>query len=184
MKEKTDLQLVKLSLQEGENFGLIVDRYSDPLFRYLRRISYFSPEDIEDMLQEVFIKVYKNLNSFDQAMKFSTWIYQITRNQMIDEIRKKKARPDELKLLDDEWLKMFRSGIDLGKQLETKEELERVKKLMEQLPFQYKEVLMLRFLEEKSYEEIVDIVKKPKGTVAALINRGRKMVKELVDRKS
>ena len=63
---------------------------------------------------------------------------------------------------------------------ENKEEVDKVKNILNNLPNVYKEVLVLRFIEEKSYEEIVDILKKPKGTIASIINKGRKIIKDKV----
>lgn len=174
--DATDAEIVELSKTNPDVFEEIVIRYQDRLFYYVRRISYFDKEDTEDILQEVFIKVYKNLNGFDQSMKFSTWIYQITHNTVIDAIRKKQARPQGANLEDEELLKIFKSGIDVEKEAIGNDQLEKIKEIINDLPLKYREVLVLRFLEEKSYEEIMDIIKKPKGTVAALINRGRKLV--------
>ena len=174
--DTSDSELVKLSKTDPDIFEELVVRYQERLFFFIKRISYFGNEDIEDLLQETFIKVYKNLNAFDQDLKFSTWIYQITRNTVVDAIRKKHARPQETHLEDEELVKIFRSGIDLENEMEAKDSLEKIKKIIASLPFRYKEVMILRFLEERTYEEIMDIVKKPKGTVAALINRGRKMI--------
>jgi RNA polymerase sigma-70 factor (ECF subfamily) len=176
--ERSDSELVKLAKINPDNFEALVVKYQQPLFYYIRRISYFSSEDIEDIVQEVFINVYKALNGFDQDLKFSSWIYRIARNTTIDAIRKKHARPLTTQLEDDELLKIFVSSTDIENEIATKDKLEKVKKIVDGLPYKYKEVMVLKFVEQKSYEEIMDILKKPKGTVAALISRGRKMVIE------
>ena len=174
----TDNELVQLSKEDPNIFGELISRYQSRLFHYVRRISYFSNEDIEDIIQETFIKTYKSLNIFDGDLKFSSWIYQIARNATIDAIRKKQARPQSVYFEEDDILKLFQSDIDVHMQAEAKDHLEIMRKIIDELPYKYKEVLVLRFLEEKSYDEIMDIVQKPKGTVAALINRGRKMLLE------
>jgi RNA polymerase sigma-70 factor (ECF subfamily) len=175
-KEVADKELVAAALISPDEFGEIVARYWNRLFAYVRRTTYFTQEDIEDVLQEVFVKVYRFLNDYDNSMTFSTWIYQIARNTIIDEIRKRKARPESVRLENEELLKFFRSGIDLKREIEAGDSLEKIKKIMDDLPFKYREALVLRFLEEKTYEEIMDILKLPKGTVAALVSRGRQMV--------
>lgn len=172
----TDQELVQAALQNPEAFECIVNRYWNRLFSYIRRTTYFTQEDVEDVLQEVFIKVYRYLNDFDLSMSFSTWMYQITRNAVIDEIRKKKARPMTAQLETEELMTMLRSSLDIHKQCFTNQSIEKVKQIIFSLPFKYQEVLVLRFLEEKNYEEIMDILQKPKGTVAALINRGRQLL--------
>jgi len=174
--KSTDEELVELAKKNPNNFEALVDRYQGRLFYFIRRTSYFSSEDIEDILQEAFIKVYRNLNGFDKDMKFSTWIYQITRNCTIDAIRKKQARPQNIQLEDHELITFFKSSVDMENEAILKESFNKIKNIINKLPFKYKEVMILRFLEEKNYEEIMDIVKKPKGTVAALISRGKKMV--------
>lgn len=174
----TDKMLVEAAKVNPEEFGGIVTRYWNRLFSFIRRTSYFSQEDIEDILQEVFIKVYKYLNDYDDSMAFSTWIYHITRNTVIDEIRKRKARPIALQLEAEEIVKVIRSSLDMEKELIVNDSLDKIKEIIYGLPFNYREVLILRFLEEKEYSEIMDILELPKGTVAALINRGRKLIWE------
>lgn len=174
--EATDNELVQRSKNDPNIFGELVSRYQNRLFRYVHRISYFSNEDIEDIIQETFIKVYKSLNIFDNDLKFSSWIYQIARNTTIDAIRKKHARPQAVYFEEDDILKLFQSNIDVQLHTEAKNHLDIMRKIIDDLPYKYKEVMILRFLEEKNYEEIMDIIQKPKGTVAALINRGRKLI--------
>jgi len=177
-KEATDNELVELSKQNPDAFGELVSRYQKRLFRYIRRSSYFSNEDVEDIIQETFIKVYKSLNIFDGDLKFSTWIYQIARNTMIDAIRKKQIRPQTVFFEEDDTLKFFKADIDIQAQIETKDQVKILQELIDALPYKYREVLILRFLEDKNYDEIMDIVQKSKGTVAALINRGKKKLLE------
>lgn len=176
--EPSDAELVVASLRDPDEFTPLVRRYWDRLFRYVRRISFATNEDIEDILQETFLKVYKNLNDFDGNLAFSTWIYHICRNTVIDSIRKKSSRPVTVTIDSEDLHRFFYENGDLPKTIDTAELLEKMTRLIESLPILYREVLVLKFLEEKSYEEIMDIVEKPKGTVASLINRGRKMLLE------
>lgn len=173
---ESDKQLVLLAKKNPDDFQAIMARYWNRLFGYVKRMSYFSQEDIEDILQEVFVKIYRYLNDYDDSMTFSTWIYKITRNCVIDEIRKRKSRPKDVWLEANEWRNIFRDKLNLEKELSAKISLEKVIKIIEKLPFEYKEVLILRFLEEKNYEEIMDILQKPKGTIASLIARGRTLL--------
>ena len=173
-----DKKLVAAAKLNPDGFAGIVDRYWNRLFGFVRRTSYFSQEDIEDILQDVFVKVYRYLNDYDDSMGFSTWIYRITRNTVIDEIRKRKSRPAVFQLENEELLKVLRSSLDIERELTASDSLNKIKKIIYGLPFNYREVLILRFLEEKDYSEIMDILELPKGTVAALISRGRKMILE------
>ena len=171
-----DKELVIAAKKNPDEFQAIVTRYWGRLFSYIRRMSYFSQEDIEDILQEVFIKIYRYLNDYDEGMTFSTWVYQITRNTVIDEIRKRKARPQTIWLENEDLVKVLKSSLSLEKEYFDNDALEKIKEIITQMPDKYREVLILRFIEEKSYEEIVDIVQLPKGTIASLINRGRKII--------
>lgn len=178
LTEYTDNELVDLSKHNTDAFGGLVTRYQDRLFRYIRRISYFPNEDIDDIIQDTFMKVYRSLNAFDDDLKFSTWVYRIARNTMIDAIRKKQSRPQTVSFDDADMMTLLRSDIDIQMNMEAQDQLKMMRDIIDAMPYTYKEVMVLRFLEEKSYEEIMDIVQKPKGTVAALINRGRKMLLE------
>jgi len=163
---------------DPEYFGFIVLRYQEKLFRYVQRISYFKKEDIEDILQEVFIKVYKNIYGYDESLKFSSWIYRITRNRTIDEIRRKSRVSQVLSLEENDLGKLIKSTVNIEKEFFRKDTAEKLRAAIQNLPPKYREVLVLRFLEEKDYEEIMDILKKPKGTVATLIKRGRKLLEK------
>lgn len=175
-KEFEDNKLVKLSLQNQEYFYCLILRYEDRLLRYIRRISSSSKEDAEDILQEVFISVYKNLNDFDNKLKFSSWIYRIAHNQTISHWRKIQSRPKTISG-DDENNSLFdfiAGDDDILKIIERKCSAKHIREVIFNLDDKYKDVLVLRFLEDKDYKEISDILKKPMGTVATLINRAKK----------
>ena len=98
---KTDEELVGLVLQNQDDFLYIMERYQEKLSRYIYRISGLVKEDTEDALQEIFLKVYQNLNDFDTSLKFSSWIYRIAHNHIISNHRKVKARPATVSYDDD-----------------------------------------------------------------------------------
>jgi len=179
LEKASDESLAKEILKDPENLSFLIDRYWQQLFFFVKRISYFSSDDTEDILQDVFIKVYRNINSFDSSYKFSTWIFQITRNTTIDAIRKKTSRPQEFSLDQNDLRQILvESGIDIEEKIINKEKIKIIEKTIRALPFKYQEVMILKFLEEKTYEEMVDIIKKPKGTVASLLNRGKALFKK------
>ena len=177
LSSKTDNELVSLALKDQAFFAVLMNRYSEKLARYVRRISNIDPEEVEDVLQDVFIKVYKNLNDFDQDLKFSSWIYRITHNQVISHHRAKGARPQVVEI-DDALANRLRAEIDLNQEMEGKDLRQEVASLLGELKPIHREVLVLRFFEEKSYEEISDILKKPNGSVATLIYSAKKELKE------
>lgn len=174
-ENKSDEELVKLTLKDQELFGYIIDRYEPKLLRYIMRISSLTREDAEDLLQEIFVKVYKNINDFDLNLKFSSWIYRIAHNQVISHWRKTRQSSQVLKFEGDEdYLKMLASDEDLGLKVEKRFTAGEVRKILDLMDEKYREVLVLKFLEGKDYKEISDILQKPLGTVATLINRAKK----------
>ena len=89
LREKTDEELVALALKDPQVYASIMERYEEKLLRYIMRISVNSKEDAEDVLQDVFLSAYKNLNDFDQDLKFSSWIYRIAHNKVISHFFKR-----------------------------------------------------------------------------------------------
>jgi RNA polymerase sigma-70 factor (ECF subfamily) len=181
--DKNDEELVFLMAENQSFFLCIMKKYEQPLMRYIRRISNFSIEETEDILQEVFIKVYQNINDFDDSLKFSSWIYRITHNHVISKFRKYKSRPEgALFEITDEELNNISSEFDINKELDDKINKEVLSKILNNVDQKYREVLVLKFLEERDYKEISDIIKKPMGTVATLIKRAKKKMAEEIEK--
>jgi len=176
---KKDEELVILTFKNRDFYYCLVKRYEGRLMRYIRRISSFSSEDAEDILQDILIKTYKNLNGFDRKLKFSSWIYRIAHNEVISHYRKSKARPQIIDAkMSEELLKIIKSDEDIIRDIDNQILREILNKVINKMDKKYKEVLVLKFLEEKDYREISDIIKKPMGTVATLISRAKKKLKE------
>ncbi len=173
--EKTDNELVNLALGDPDWFFCLSKRYEEKLLRYIMRISKLNREDAKDILQESLIKTYYNLNDFNSELKFSSWIYRIVHNQTISEIRKRSVRP--VVYWEENELKMFRDILDLEKEVDLSLNKKIINEALSKLDKKYKDVLILRFLEEKGYLEIADILKKPISTIGNLIARGKKLFK-------
>jgi len=179
MSEKilpSDAELIELAKKDPEMFGLLMERYQGQLYHYIRRMTGLGKDDIQDLLQEVFIKIYQKLNEYDEVLKFSSWAYRIAHNHVVDHFRKVSARPQSNSLEDYEWEKLISASIHIEKDIINRDCVEKVKGCISKLPIKYREVLILRFIEEKEYEEIMDILKKPKGSIATLIARGKEML--------
>jgi RNA polymerase sigma-70 factor (ECF subfamily) len=180
-----DEELVKLTLENRDNFLYLVDRYKGRLSSYIRRLTNAGAEDAEDVLQEVFIKVYLNLNEFNRDLKFSSWIYRIVHNQVISNHRKLKARPEGYAVnIEETAARNLAADIDIAAGADLSILKENIFLVLGRLEEKYREVLVLKFLEEKSYREISDIIKKPAGTVASLISKAKQAFrKELAKQK-
>ena len=174
----SDSDLVVAALGDARSYGLLVRRWEPQLGRYVRRVLGRDGQAADDVLQEVFLKAYVNLNDFDRTRPFGPWIYRIARNEAISLLRKKKAEPplvtgDDALLL----LERMSDGITAQETLDQVRIEEQVRAAINNIEPRYREALLLRYLEEKGYEEISEILELPSGTVATLINRGTKMLR-------
>lgn len=179
LKDRSDEELVQGALKDKNIFAEIIARWQDKLTNFVRRRTIASAEDVEDLLQNIFIKVYLNLNAFDTSLKFSSWIYRIAYNEVVSEYRKKKIREhynfEDFELKEDTNISdLLGDDTNIVNIVHNQVEMEKIKSAIEKLDAKYKEVVALRFLEEKEYEEISDILQVPVGTVSTLIYRARK----------
>ena len=171
-------------MRDVDYFACIYDRYEQKLIRYILRISSFSFEEAEDVLQEAFVKAWKNLNEFDGDLKFSSWIYRIVRNTTITEWKKSQSKgKSQRQELDEDFFQNLPSSLDIKKELDQKFSKENIRKILQLMPRKYREVLILKFLEEKNYKEISDILRKPSGTIATLINCAKKSFRQTAEKK-
>lgn len=174
-----DEELVSRSLSERDFFGCLVKRYEAPLLRYIHRITNVPKEEAYDLLQESFIKAYCNLNGFDVTLSFSSWMYRIVYHQVISAHRKRSSRPEGYILdVDDKAIERITTTENIHEHMEREDRATRVRKAIENLNEKYREVIILYYLEEKNYQEISDILEKPPGTVATLLNRAKKKLRE------
>jgi RNA polymerase sigma-70 factor (ECF subfamily) len=171
----TDSELVARALETPRAFGAIIELYEQPLLRYVMRLSDVSREDAEDVLQETFLKVYQHLNDYDESLSLSSWLYRIAHNQVISEWRKRKARPHgHVTDVEDYVINTIAKDFETLNDIDAQLLKQRISGMLAQLDVKYREVLVLYFFEDKSYKEIADILRKPPGTIATLLNRAKK----------
>ncbi len=174
---KTDEEIAALVLLDRQYYAVLVERYEAKLGRYIRRMTKLTQDDQHDLLQDIFIKAFINLNGFNQTLSFSSWIYRIAHNEIVSLIRKKKVRQNTFALEDAEELTATLStDEDFVQDLIMVKDVDVMKRILESLNEKYKEILVLNFLEEKSYAEISDILKIPPGTVATRLSRAKKLL--------
>lgn len=144
-------------------------------------------EDVKDISQEVFIKVYKNLKNFDEKSAFSTWIYRIAVNTCIDEMRKRKGKQtisieEEVQQEDGAVKKQIPVQIETPEENYIKKERkEELLSAVEELSQTHKTVLTLRDLEGFSYAEIAEITETSVGTVKSRLSRAREQLKNILE---
>ncbi len=176
-----DRELVRKTLRNADDFIEIVRWYQLPIRRYVIRLGCRDSNDADDLLQDIFLKVYINLNDYDEDLAFSSWLYRIAHNETVSFFRKKSARPAPV--ANEEDARLFENisdETDFIKSLDAKINTGLLRRALGELEEKYRDVLVLKFLEDKSYTEISDILKIPMGTVGTLINRGKKRLKDIL----
>jgi len=180
--ELSDNDIVKKSIDNIDYFSCLYDRYESMLLRYIKRITLVDDDQAKDILQEAFIKIWINLKNFNPRMKLSSWIYRIVHNETVSFWRKNKSYGKDRKEKLNENLSIDFS-ID-SSTTENKEQNDRLThQVLELLPLKYKSVLVLKFMEDMSYQEISDVLRIPEGTVATRINRAKKKFIETTSEK-
>ncbi len=175
----SDQELVTQALRDPQVFSVIVERYQAPLRRYIIRLGCRNDEDVNDLLQDIFLKIYMNMNMYDERLKFSSWIYRCAHNETVSFFRKKSVRP--LHVWTKEELSIFDNIIyegDIIKEVDREINMKHLNDALATMDSKYQDVLMLKFFEDKSYDEISDILKIPAGTVAVRMNRGKGILKK------
>lgn len=181
LANKTDEEIASL-VQSGDNeiFGVLVERYEEKILRYARR--FLLKSEAEDIVQEVFIKAYVNIKSFDTKRKFSPWIYRIAHNEFINAI-KKKSRESLLLFFDADTIFPHPVAKETADgELSQREMKEMLEKNLEKIPSKYSEPLILFYFEELSYEEIAEILRIPISTVGVRLKRGRAALKKIIQK--
>ncbi|MCK3685686.1 RNA polymerase sigma factor [Maribellus sp. YY47] len=177
-----DSQLVQQVLNGNSNaFRFLVSKYQRLVVHVVGRIVQ-QQDEVEDICQEVFIKVFKTLNKFRNESKLSTWIATIAYNTAITHLRKKSRRGELSYSEEPKLIGMEADPAPNQKAVETEEIKRHLLKLIETLPVHYRTVLTLYHLEEFSYREIVEITGMPEGTIKSYLNRARMMLKGKIDK--
>lgn len=179
----SDREVILSSLEDIAYFACLVIRYETRLLHYIQKISQSSQEEAEDILQEGFIKIWKNIRAYDTSLTLENWIFRIIHNETISYFRKKTSyAKDHVVDIDNERIRSLLPGEEIG-DFETDSGSKIIEEILPLLKPEYREVLVLKFFENKSYEEISDILKIPEGTVATRINRAKKSFRDLSEGK-
>lgn len=178
MKDERIVTLVKRG--EKERYGVVVERYEGALGRYIGHLINQRGEEVEDLVQETFIRAYENLEGFEEGKKFSSWIYRIAHNLAVDYMKKKKVATEGMG--EEEW-REIEDGIDIEKEMIEEGEKKILVEAVKRLERGHKEMLLLFYVEEKSYDEIGEILRISKSNVGVRLKRAKEKLKILLDNK-
>lgn len=181
MTEKTDEEIAIL-VQEGDiqSFGSLIERYERKILRFGKRFL-SDEEDIQDIVQEIFIKVYANMQNFDASQRFSPWIYRIAHNEFVNAVKKKNR--EKIYFFDFDVDTIFPQT---AVQETTDEEINKqdirqtLDNCLGKLDVKYREPLILYYFEDMSYKDIASILQIPISTVGVRLQRGKIMLKKII----
>jgi len=154
---------------DGDSFAALVDRYMPMVYKFTYR--YVGNADAaNDIVQDVFIKVWKNIRSFDPSRNFKTWLLTIAKNTALDAIKKKKSvlfsKIEEGETDLDSFLAPYVDGPDLPDELLARKEVKAdLEQMLQQLSPGYRSVLLLRYTEHLKFREIADALQEPIDTI-------------------
>jgi len=180
-----DHQLVKRTLKgDREAFEMIVRRYQQPILNYVGRMVR-ERELALDLSQDVFIKAYAALRSFQPRFKFSTWLFKIASNTVIDYWRKKKTPTVSLdQPIDDDCpeltLQVADDGPSVTRAYELGEVRGRIEEALHKVPASLRELFVWRHINGFSYEEMAEMKDLPVGTVKNRVFQAKEMLKKLL----
>jgi RNA polymerase sigma factor (sigma-70 family) len=186
-KAKKDYQLVLRALNDKDQraYTELMGRYKDSVYFMLLKMVNNS-DDAEDLTIETFSKAFKRLDQYTPQFAFSTWLFKIASNHSIDFIRKKRIRAVSIDQgysnEDGESyvIPVKEESLDPEESMQKDERVQRMRDVVEKLKPRYKRLVELRYFEEKSYEEISEILDLPLGTVKAQLFRARDFMFDLM----
>ena len=176
-----DSTLIKRALAGDQKaFHKLRFKYYDAIFKLINRMIR-NREEVEDLTQEAFIKAFTSLNRFDNQYSFSTWLYKIATNNSIDYIRKKKLqtfsinKPIESEESDYSF-ELPDTNLEPDQELIASQRKKMLDEAMNSLPPKYRQVILMRHVDEKEYQEIAKTLELPLGTIKAHIFRARELL--------
>jgi len=180
-----DLKIIESCLLGNTQiFSRLIDNYKNMVYNLAYRMSN-SPHEAEDISQEAFLRAYQSLARFNPSYKFSTWLYQITLNIIRDKFKRKEidyvSLDTPVETVDSEFFPQPADFTNNPEQIITqKENIQAIQQAILSLPLKYREVLVLRHLQDLSYIEIANILKLPQGTVKIRLYRAREQLRKIL----
>ncbi len=183
MVEETD-EAIALRVQAGDNdaFGELVERYQSKMMRYAQKFLR-ETDDAKDIVQDIFIKTYENIQSFDPARRFSPWIYRIAHNEFVNALKKRQNRRTVFTFDIDTVFPHLAAPETADSAAMERDLRETLEAHLEELDSKYKEPLILYYLEGMDYKAIAEILQIPVSTVGVRLARGRTALKDITKNK-
>ncbi len=157
-------------------YAKIINKYKNQLYSTVLRMTK-NPQDAQDLVQEAFIKVYHQLDKYDQKGSFSSWLYRVTINHCLDEFRKKRYSFEHVELREESRIENDHHPEIVFLKKEKSRQLER---LIATLPEDERMIILLKYANERSYEEISELLGLPLSTVRNKLHRAKKKMRQLV----
>ena len=158
-------------------YAHIINKYKNPLYATILRMCK-NPQDAQDLVQEAFIKIYNQLGKYDGKGSFSSWMYRVALNHCMDEFRKKRYKMKQVELNEDQ--------VGNGNHPEViflkKERDRQLERLIATLPEDERLIILLRYVNELSYQEISEIADVPLSNVRNKIHRAKKKMRDTIKR--
>ncbi|CAH0122662.1 RNA polymerase sigma factor FliA [Paenibacillus sp. CECT 9249] len=188
MVETLETRLALLARKGDQRaFAEIVDLFKDKIFHLAYRMLN-NRHEAEDVVQDTFLRVFKNLDRYDEHQKFSTWIYRIGTNLCIDRLRKRKPTYSlDAEMNDQEGIDGYSmipsDDVTPESELIVSETQQLIRDAIDTLPAKYKSVMILRYLQDLSLQEISDVLDMPVTTIKTRVHRGREFLRKRLERK-
>lgn len=178
MKDMDIKELVKQAQQGSEQaFAGIYDEFADRIFKFIR-LKVGHQQHAEDILQETFVKAWKGLSGLKlEELNFSAWLYRVASNAVNDYFRKMYSRPESLELDENTDIP---DNSYLPERLDRQQELGELKRCLQTLPVNYRQVLELRFIQDFSVDETASILRKSNLATRLTQYRALKKLKEII----
>ncbi len=174
MIDSTIISLLKDSTTQNEGFVLLINQYKEKLYWHIRRIV-ISHNDADDVIQNVFIKVFKNIHSFKGQSSLYTWIFRIATNESLSFIRKKQRQSMFI-----EYAELVESTLSSDPYFNGDDVQKMIKKVIARLPEKQMLVFNLRYYEEMKYEDISTVLGGSVGGLKASYHHALKKVKKYI----
>ena len=174
--KKSDEEIVK-QVQSGDTqaFGFLIERYEKKIMRYARKFL-SGHEDIQDIVQNVFIKTYQNIQGFDVKKRFSPWIYRIAHNEFVNALKRRNKKLS-FSLNLDTFMPFLVSRHNIQQEVEDQKTYQILDENLNRLDSKHKEPLILYYFQNLSYKEISDVLRIPVSTVGVRIKRAKNILR-------